>query len=162
MPDLIEATAVELAHVFSPLGVALESEEEFALFLRRFGISFSAATLQGVVAGLAPLRDGVRAIATATQDAADNGFRPADIPPLFEAARALLGTISNLSGNLSSLVPMGMTPQALEESLAALAEELVDLLLADYLSARAPLALYLLNLLDVYRPATIDENVRGF
>jgi hypothetical protein len=162
MPDLIEATAVELARVFSPLGVTLESEEEFALFLRRFGISFSAATLQGAVAGLAPLRDGVRAIATAAQDAADNGFRPADIPPLFEAARALLGTISNLSGNLSSLVPMGMPPQALEESLAALAEELVDLLLADYLSARAPLALYLLNLLDVYRPATIDENVRGF
>lgn len=162
VPDLIEATAVELARVFSPLGVALESEEEFALFLRRFGISFSADVLDGAVAGLAPLRDGVRAIAQAAQDAADNGFQPSDIPPLFESARALFGSLTTVSTNLSGLVPIGMTPQALEDALAALAEELLDLLLADYLSLRAPLALYLLNLLDVYRPELIDESERGF
>ena len=34
MPDLIEATAVELARVFAPLGVALESEQEWVKLAR--------------------------------------------------------------------------------------------------------------------------------
>lgn len=161
MPDLLEATAVELARVFSPLGVALESEEELTLFLRRFGISFSADTLAGPFATLQPLRDSVRSIAAAAQDAADNGFKPEDIAPLFESARGLWGTLENLGGNLSGLAPLGMTAQALEQSLQALPEELLDLLLADYLGARVPVSLFLLNLLDVYRPEVIDESVRG-
>ena len=110
MPDLIEATAVELARVFAPLGVALESEQEFALFLRRFGISFSPESLSGTVTTLVPLRSGVRAISAAARDAADNGFRLSDIPPLFEAARALFGSVNGLSGNLSGLVPDTIMP----------------------------------------------------
>jgi hypothetical protein len=161
VPDLIEATAVELARVFSPLSVALESEREFAQFLRRFGISFSPESLSGTVTTLLPLRNGVRAISAAARDAADNGFQLSDIPPLFEAARALFGSINGLSGHLSGLVPDTVTPQSLEQILEALPEELVDLLLADYLDVRAPLALFLLSLLDVYRPEVIDASARG-
>jgi hypothetical protein len=161
LPGLIEVTAVELGRVFSPVVVALDSEEELALFLRRFGISFSADVLNGPVATLKPLSDGIRAIISAARSAADNGFKPADIAPLFESARPLFGSIANISSNLSGLVPSGMTPQALQESLAALPEELLDLLLADYLDTRAPLLLYLLNLLDVYRPEVIDASERG-
>jgi hypothetical protein len=159
--DLVAATAVELARVFSPLNAALTSDEEFALFLRRCGISFSAEVLNGPVTALQPLRDGVRAIAGAARSAAGNGFKPEDIPPLFESARALFGTLKGLGANLSGLTPRGMTSQALTESVAALPEELLDLLLADYLQARLPASLYLLNLLDVYRPEVIDETVRG-
>lgn len=161
MPDLIEATAGELARVFAPLSVALESQQEFALFLRRFGISYSVESLSGAFTTLAPLRDGARAISAAAQDAADNGFQLEDIPPLFEAARALFASIRTLSGTLSGPVPENLTPQALEATLEALPEELVDLLLADYLDVRSPLSLFLLSLLDVYRPETIEASARG-
>jgi uncharacterized protein DUF6603 len=157
MPELIEATAVELARFFTPLSVALENEEEFALFLRRFGISFQAGLLTGALGNLAALRDGARAFAAAAQDAADNGFQLADITPLLEAARPLFSAVGSMSSELSGILPGGMTPQAFAQSLASLPEELVDLLLADYLSSRAAIVTQLLNLLDVYRPETIPE-----
>jgi hypothetical protein len=161
VPDLIEGVALELARVFSPLTVALESEEELALFLRRFGISFDADDLAPAAANLVPLGSGVRALATAAQEAADGDLAPEDIGPLFEQSRALFGSLSTLSGNFSGLPSDAMTPQALAESLAALPEELFELLVADYLDIRVPAMLYLLNLLDVYRPQVVDESVRG-
>jgi hypothetical protein len=161
MPDIIERAAVELARVFSPLVVALEDEEEFAVFLRRFGISFSDGSLTTPIATLAPLRNGARALASAAQDAAANGFQPADITALFEAARALFPRLGSFSSALSGATADGMTPQALAQTLAALPEELFDLLLADYLTSRVPIAAYFLNLLDVYRPQTIAATERG-
>jgi hypothetical protein len=161
MPDLIEAVAVELARVFSPLVIALEDEEELALFLRRFGISFSASSLTAATSGLAPLRDGARALASTAQDAATNGLRPADITALFEAARALFTKLGDIPSTLSGIVADDLTPQALAQTLESLAEELIDLLLADYLITRLPIATYLLNLLDVYRPTTVPAAERG-
>src|SRR5262245_20319065 len=137
MPELIEATAVELARFFSPLIVALEDEGELTLFLRRFGISFSVNSLTAATATLALLRDGARAIATAAEDAAANGLQPADIKALFEAARALFLSLDNISSTLSGLTAEGMTPQGLAEAIASLPEEVADLLLADYLQTRA-------------------------
>jgi hypothetical protein len=80
---------------------------------------------------------------------------------LFEAARALFGSINGLPGNLSGLVPDTVNPQSMEQTLEALPEELVDLLLFDYLDVRAPIALFLLSLLDVYRPEVFDASERG-
>jgi hypothetical protein len=157
MPELIAATAVELGRFFTPLSVALEDEQEFALFLRRFGISFQATVLTGALGNLTPLRDGVRAISTAAQDAAAHGFQPTDIAALFESARSLFAGSKNIPSMLSGVTPGGMTPQAFAQLLASLVEELLDLLLADYLKEKGPLAALLLNLLDVYRPETIPE-----
>src|SRR6476659_9060028 len=161
MPELIGAAAVELARFFSPLTVALENEGELTLFLRRFGIAFSINSLTGAVTTLAPLRDGARAIATAAEDAATSGLQPADIKALFEAARALFTSLDNISPTLSGLTVDGMTPEALAQVIAALPEEIFDLLLADYLRTRVPIALWLLLLLDVYRPQTIPATERG-
>ena len=161
MPDLIEATAVEVARLVSPLVVALEDVEEFAEFLRRFGISFQPNLLAGAVGNLAALRDGARAIGVAAEDAAQNGFQLADINALFAAARPLFTTVENISSAFSGILPDGMTPQAFAQSLTLLPDELVDLLLADYLNTRAPLAAQFLNLLDVYRPEVIAASERG-
>jgi hypothetical protein len=161
MPELIGATAVQLARFFSPLTVALENEGELTLFLRRFGIAFSINSLTGAVTTLAPLRDGVRAIATAAEDATTSGLQPADIKALFEAARALFTSLENISSTFSALTAEGMTPQALVQVLTSLPEEVFDLLLADYLRTRSPIALWLLHLLDVYRPQTIPATERG-
>jgi hypothetical protein len=155
MSELIAATAVELGRFFTPLSVALEDEEEFALFLRRFGISFQVSVLTSALGNLAPLRDGVRAISAAAQDAAAHGFQQTDIVALFEAARSLFDGSKNIPSMLSGLTPSSMTPQVFAQSLASLVEELLDLLLADYLKEKGPLAALLLNLLDVYRPETI-------
>ena len=116
MPELIEATAVELARFFSPLSVALEDKGELTLFLRRFGISFPVNSLTAAAATLIPLRDGARSIVTAAQDAAANGLQPADIKALFEAARALFPSLNNIPSTLSGLVADGMTPQALAQT----------------------------------------------
>jgi hypothetical protein len=155
MPELIAATAAELGRFFTPLTVALEDEDELALFLRRFGISLQATLLTGPLGTLTPLRDGVRAISLAAQDAAAHGLQQSDITALFEAARSLFDGSKTIPSTLSGLVPDGMTQQAFAQLLPSLAEELLDLLLADYLKEKVPLVAALLNLLDVYRPETI-------
>jgi hypothetical protein len=161
VPDLIEALAVEVGRAFSPLVTALEDEEELALFLRSFGITFPSGELSGALGELTSLRDGARAIAEATEDAVENGFTAADIAALFEAARQLFTSLRGLPSMFSAIVPAGMTPATFAATLSSLPDELLDYLLAEYLNKRAPLAAHLLNLLDVYRPQTIAASERG-
>lgn len=161
MADLIQTAAVELPRLFSPLLIALQDEEEFSVFLRRFGFAFGPETLTGAVQNLAALPTGVRGIAAAAQDALDNGLQAQDVVALFDAAVPLVSSLQSLFSSVQGIVPAGDTPAGFAESLQSLPQELLDLLLADYLNVRSPLAMHLLNLLDVYRPETIDESERG-
>ena len=161
MADLIRTVAVELPQLFSPLLIALQDEEEFSVFLRRFGFAFGPETLTGAVQTLAALPTGVIGIADAAQDALDDGVQAADVLAIFDSAAPLVTSLQSLFSNLQGIVPAGTTPQGFAESLQALPEELLDLLLADYLNTRFPLAMHVLNLIDVYRPEWIDETARG-
>ncbi len=161
MADLIQTIAVELPRLFSPLLVALQDEEEFSVFLRRFGFAFGPETLTGAVQTLGSLPTGVRGIAAPRRMRSRTACRPttwlrSSTQPRRSPHRC--GRSSPLC-RASSLA--GNTPQGFAESLQELPEELLDLLIADYLNTRFPLAMHLLNLVDVYRPAWIDETERG-
>lgn len=161
MADLVRTVAVALPQLFSPLLIALQDEEEFSVFLRRFGFDFGPETLSSAVQNLASLPTGVRGIAAAAQDAMDDGLQATDVQAILSSAVPLFSAVQSLFSTLQGVVSAGTTPPAFAASLETLPQELLDLLLADYLNARFPLAMHVLNLLDVYRPQSIEEDERG-
>ena len=154
MPDIIGRAAVEIAQLFSPLRVALEDGDELAIFLRRFGLPIGGEHVASIGSSLSPLRDGVVGLIDAAQDALADGVDAADVAALVDAAGPLFNTVQSIGPSVSSLagaVPSGPAMQPFDQVVAGFPDELLDLLLADYLSARIPVALHVLSLLDVAR-----------
>lgn len=166
MASAVERLFIELRRFFEPLSLALATPEAFATFLRRFGFLFDGADVTGTVGALAPARAGVLQLSAATRTALADGLDAADLVTIANAARPLFETIGKFHQSLSALAPPeGMSATDFAASLESLPEELFDVLLTDYLSDNAPLALHTLAFLDVARtdkvPATGDPRSRG-
>lgn len=161
MPDLLARTAVEVAQLLSPLRLAVEDTEELALFLRRFGLPLRGSQLTALVTSLGPLRTGVVSLLGAADDALDGGVSGSELQALLVSARPLFDTVQSMGAQLSSLaaaVPTGAGVQPFTQVIAGFPEELLDLLLADYLSGRVPVLLHLLSVLDVVRVEAIPAS----
>ena len=141
MPDIIGRAAVEIAQLFSPLRVALEDGDELAIFLRRFGLPIGGEHVASIGSSLSPLRDGVVGLIDAAQDALADGVDAADVAALVDAAGPLFNTVQSIGPSVSSLagaVPSGPAMQPFDQVVAGFPDELLDLLLADYLERRIP------------------------
>ena len=161
MPDLIGWSAVEVSRLFQPLRVAVEDGEELAIFLRRFGLPVDASQLGTLTSSLTPVREGAVGLMDAAQEALADGVDAADIEALITAAGPLFNVVQSIGTSVAPLagaVPSGPAMQPFDEVVAGFPTELLDLLLADYLSARLPVALHMLTLLDVARFEEIPEN----
>jgi hypothetical protein len=168
MPDIIGKSAVEVAQLFLPLRLAVEDGEELATFLRRFGLPVEVGQLGTLTSSLTPLRQGITTLLESAETALANGVDAGDIQTLVSAAGPLFNTVQSIGTSLSSLagaIPSGPTMQPFDEVVAGFPSELLDLLLADYLSARFPVALHVLTLLDVAQleeiPPEGDPRSRG-
>lgn len=166
MASAVEKLFVELRLFFEPLSLALASPEEFAAFLRRFGLGFDNVDVAGPVDQLRPVRTAVLQLGSTTRTALADGLDVADLVTIANAAQPLFQAISNVRQSLSGLAaPEGTTAEQLTTTLESIPEELFDVLLTDYLTDNAPLALHLLAFLDVVRmekiPETGDPRSRG-
>ena len=160
MADIIALTASELARFLAPLRIALDSDVEFEIFLRRFGLGRDDSQLGGVLNDLGPMREEIGQLIDVAGNIADTEFDLQAIRATFEAARPVFDGIDALPNVVTTIAdgfPQGAGIEPVSQSVQALPLELFDLLLADYLERHFPLGLHILSLLDVYRPTNIPE-----
>jgi hypothetical protein len=166
MAGAVEKLFVELERFFEPLSRALATPEEFAAFLRRFGLAFDDANVGGPFGQLAAVRASILDLQDATETALADGLSAADLVTIATAAAPAFQSIAHFEQSLSGLpAPNGLSASDFAAAIEAVAEELFDALLTDYLSANAPLALHSLVFLDVVAteaiPASGDPRSRG-
>lgn len=155
MPEIAERALAELGAFFEPTIGAVQTPQRLATLLRRFGFPFDGAELAAALAALGPLRSGAETLLDLSGKAAKGGFKKADIDNLVAAAKPVFDTVSTIGQPFQGIVPTGMSPQAYAQALTTLPEEMVALLFTDWLTARIPVALHGLALLDVYRPRRV-------
>lgn len=156
---------VELRRFFGPIGGAVATPEDLAAFLRRFSFSFAGPDLVAAANQLGPMRQALVQLSATTRTALADSLDAADLVQIGNAAAPLFQGLASFGQALGGAVPQGMTPQAFAQSLQSLPEELFDLLVTDYLTDRAPLALHSLAFLDVVAreqvPASGAPSSRG-
>ncbi len=160
MPNIVAQASVEVGQLFLPLRIAVEDGEELSLFLRRFGLPVDAGHVATIASSLTPLREGIMSLLDAAHGALADGVDAADVQTLVNAAGPLFNAVQSIGSSISSLVsavPTGPTMQPFDDVVAGFPSEVLDLLLADYLSARVPVALHVLTLLDVARFEEVPE-----
>lgn len=165
MASSVDTLFVQLRRFFEPLRLALVSPDELAAFLRRFGYDFDGSQVGTAANQLAPMATAARELASTTRTALADGLDVADLPEIADAAQPLFEGLGTFHESISGITPGSLSPQAYATALESLPEELFDVLLTDYLSAHAPLALHSLAFLDVVRSETIpaegDPRSRG-
>ena len=155
MPGAIERVLVELGAFFEPVADALDDPNDFAALLRRFGYNFDGPELSGAVAALGPMQSGVIALIDLAETAVENGFDKSDLEAVANAAQPVFEHAREIAQPFSGLVPQGMSAGEFAATLADLPEDLLNLLLTDYLSDRVPEILHILAILAVHRPEPI-------
>ena len=110
MASAVETLFAELQWFFEPLSLALESPQDFAAFVRRFGFALDDEDVAGALDGLAGLRDGALSLAEVTEDAVTDGFDAADVIAVATAAAPLFQGLGTLRQSLGALpAPEGLT-----------------------------------------------------
>lgn len=165
MASSVDRLFVELRRFFEPLRLALESPDEFAAFLRRFGYDFDGSEVVAAADQLAPMAASVQQLASTTRTALADGLDAEDLVTIADAAQPLFEGLGTFNQAINGIIPGTLSPQDYAAALESMPEELFDVLLTDYLTGNAPLVLHTLAFLDVVRtekiPAEGDARSRG-
>ena len=165
MPGAVETALLELGVFFEPLANAIDDPNDLAALLRRLGLNFDGPELAAAAGALGPMASGVRNLITLTAAAVEGGLDEAELASIAAAAKPVVEGLAAIGDAFEGVVPGGGGPPASPQTLAELPLDLLDLLLADYLTRRAPAALHVLVLLDVHAvepiPATGAPRSRG-
>jgi len=150
VPGAVDTALLELGAFFEPLADAIDDADDLAALLRRLGMDFDGPELAAASGALGPVATGVRQLVSLTADAMEDGLDEAVILGIAAAGKPAFDGISTIADALSGVAPAGGGGPLSAATLAELPADLLDLLLADYLTRRAPVALHLLALLDVH------------
>ena len=157
MADAIEVIAIEVEKFFEPLGLALESPEDFAEFLVRLGYQINPADIATAQAALTSIPENLDALVDLIETASEGGIDSSDVPPIITAAKPLFRSLASIDGAFDGLSSASLSAGELQQSIATLPNELFDLLLVEYLASYVPLAYQILAALEVLEVEWISD-----